>query len=205
MTAFPDLAVPELVGPIVRLEPLAEHHAADLALAAAEDRSSFGLTVVPDGQHATLHMIRDLLTEPTIAFAQVRVADGRAVGCTRFLNLRFRPDAATPFAVEIGGTWLAASVQGTGLNKAAKLLLLTCAFETWGVGRVDLLTDARNVRSRSAIVSIGATFEGILRQSQPSRAGGEEALLRDSAVHSIVAADWPGVRDALRQRVTAAT
>jgi RimJ/RimL family protein N-acetyltransferase len=188
--------VPTLVGPAVRLEPLAERHVPDLAAAATEDRASYAFTSVPDAAGMASY-VRELLDDPTaLPFAQVRVAGGRAVGATRYLNPRYA-GGATPYAVEIGGTWLAASAQGTGLNKAAKLLLLTHAFETWRVRRVDLLTDARNARSRAAIASLGAAFEGVLRSWQPSRVPGEEGLLRDSALFSIVAAEWPAVRDRL--------
>jgi RimJ/RimL family protein N-acetyltransferase len=192
--------VPALVGPVVRLEPLAERHIPDLVAAAGEDRSSYAFTSVPD-RAGMPGYVRELLDDPSaVPFAQVRVADGRAVGGTRYHNLRYAGGAA-PYAVEIGGTWLAGSAQGTGLNKAAKLLLLTHAFETWAVARVDLLTDARNARSRAAIASLGATFEGVLRSWQPSRAPGEDDLLRDSALFSIVAAEWPAVRDRLTVHV----
>jgi RimJ/RimL family protein N-acetyltransferase len=105
--------------------------------------------------------------------------------------------------VEIGGTWLSSSAQRTAMNTEAKLLLLTHAFEQWGVGRVDLKTDARNERSRNAMARIGGTFEGVLRQWQPSQVVGEENLLRDSAMFSVIAAQWPEVRDALKSRLTA--
>jgi N-acetyltransferase len=188
--------IPTLVGPHVRLEPVAERHVPDLVAAASEDRASYAFTTVPDAAGMAGY-VRAILADPTtLGFAQVRAAGGRAVGVTRFHHLRCL-DGTTPYAVEIGGTWLAASAQGTGLNKAAKLLLLTHAFETWGVRRVEMLTDARNARSRAAIASLGAVFEGVLRSWQPSRAPGEEGLTRDTAIFSIVAAEWPAVRDRL--------
>ena len=75
-------------------------------------------------------------------FVQVAVADGRPVGMTNYLELRFRDSDRVPFAVEIGGTWLGASAQRTGINVEAKLLLLGYAFDEWKVARVDLKTDA---------------------------------------------------------------
>ena len=115
--------------------------------------------------------------------------------------MRSRSTADPPYAVEIGGTWLAASAQRTGINIEAKLLLLTHAFDTWSVGRVDFKTDARNERSRGAIAALGATFEGILRNWQPSHAPGEEGRLRDSAMYSITAVEWPAVRSHLNERL----
>ena len=96
---------------------------------------------------------------------------------------------------------MAGSAQGTGINAEAKLLLLTHAFDAWNVGRVDLKTDARNARARAGILSIGATFEGVLRRWQPSQVPGEEAQLRDSAIYSVVDNEWPDVRSALERRV----
>ena len=111
------------------------------------------------------------------------------------------PDRDDVCAVEIGWTWLAASAQRTGINAEAKLLLLEFAFETMNVARVDIKTDARNERSRRAIVGIGATFEGVLRQWSPSRVPGEEGLMRDSAMFSVIAAEWPRVQAALQARL----
>jgi len=197
-----DVDVPVLAGRLVRLEPLSSAHVADLARAAAEDRSTYGLTTVPDGAAEVAEYVRRMTSSGGYApFAQVRTADGRAVGSTSFLTRRRRPDDGRLFAVEIGATWLAASAQGRGVNKEAKLLLLTHAFDVWGVGRVDLKTDARNDRSRRSIERIGARFEGVLRNWQPSHAAGEAGGLRDTAMFSIVASEWPAVRDRLRDVV----
>jgi RimJ/RimL family protein N-acetyltransferase len=146
-------------------------------------------------------VLADAATGATIPFAQVRLGDGSVVGVTRFLGPRHRPGAPFPYAVEIGGTWLAASAQRTGINVEAKLLLLGHAFDTWHAGRVEFKTDARNARSRTAIAALGAVFEGVLRNWQPSHAVGEHDRLRDSAMYSITAAEWPAVRDGLERRL----
>ncbi len=86
------------------------------------------------------------------------------------MDLRWWSGRDVPDEVEVGGTWLAASVQRTPLNTEAKLLLLGHAFEMWGVHRVALATDARNERSRAAIERIGARFEGVLRNHRFSYA-----------------------------------
>jgi RimJ/RimL family protein N-acetyltransferase len=106
-------------------------------------------------------------------------------------------DDPYPDEVEIGGTWLAASAQRTGINTEAKLLLLSYAFDHWGVGRVAICTDARNERSRRAIEGIGAQLDGVLRSHRPSTVPGEAGTLRDSALYSVVAERWPFVRDRL--------
>jgi RimJ/RimL family protein N-acetyltransferase len=201
----PRLDVPPLVGRLVRLEPLARSHAPGLAAAAAGDRGSFGYTPVPDGIDGTAAYVERLLASHTageaVPFAQVRAADGAPLGATRFMTLRFRDEGTVPYAVEIGGTWLGAGAQRTGVNIEAKLLLLGYAFDVWQVGRVDLKTDARNERSRTAITAIGASFEGVLRNWQPSHAPGEADRLRDSAMFAIVDTDWPAVRAALAARL----
>jgi RimJ/RimL family protein N-acetyltransferase len=114
------------------------------------------------------------------------------------MTIRRLDESSSPYAVEIGGTWLAGSTQRTGINTNAKLLLLDYAFTTFGVGRVDLKTDARNERSRAAISRIGASFEGVLRHWQPSLVAGEEGQLRDTAIYSILDVEWPDVRAGLR-------
>jgi RimJ/RimL family protein N-acetyltransferase len=190
---------PVLSGRRVRLEPLCADHVPDLAAAADEDRRTYGYTTVPGGAVDTAEYVRARLSPDFMPFAHVRTSDGRAVGSTSFLTFRHRPDDGRLFAVEIGGTWLAASAQATGINREAKLLMLTHAFEVWQVGRVDLKTDARNDRSRRSIEGIGARFEGVLRNWQPSLVEGEEGGLRDTAMFSIVAAEWPSVGECLRR------
>ena len=110
----------------------------------------------------------------------------------------------TPAEVEIGGTGLAGPAQRTPLNTEAKLLLLTHAFEQWGVFRVAICTDATNLRSRAAIERIGATFEGVLRRHRASMGHlGTAGQARDSAIFSITDHEWPGVRAMLRGRLDA--
>lgn len=186
-----------LAGSLVRLEPLGPEHEADLAAAAGEGRATFGLAAVPEPDGVDAYLAERTSLPDITPFAQVRVADDRAVGVTCFLNHRRRSADSDPYAVEIGGTWLAPSAQRTGINREAKHLLLTHAFEVWGCRRVDIKTDARNERTRTAIERLGATFEGVLRQWQPSQKPGEEHQLRDTAMYSILAEEWPAVRAAL--------
>ena len=198
---------PTLQGNLVRLEPLDGRHAADLALAVEEDRSTFGFTRVPRGWEVDDYLAAHFgraeagLMAP---FAQVRLMDGRAVGCTSFWDPRRWPDRDGFCAVEIGWTWLAASAQRTGINVEAKVLLMRYAFETLGVARVDLKTDARNGRSRRAIEGLGASFEGVLRSWSQSHMPGEEGLLRDSAMFSVLADEWPQVQARLLERLASA-
>jgi RimJ/RimL family protein N-acetyltransferase len=156
---------------------------------------------VPDGRTATAAYVAELLAGrdagEVVPFAQLEASTGRPLGCTRYAQLRYLPSAAAPYTVEVGGTWLAASAQRSGVNREAKLLLLRHAFEHWQVARVELRTDARNERSRTAIAALGARLEGVLRSAQPSAAAGEAGRLRDTAVFSVVAGEWPEVRSRL--------
>jgi RimJ/RimL family protein N-acetyltransferase len=199
MNEFED--VPALIGERVRLEPLGDEHVDALVVTANAERDSYRFTSVPDSVDAMAAYVRELAelrdAGAAYAFAQIRMRNDEVVGATRFLSLRRRTAALSPFAVEIGGTWLSAAAQRTGVNLEAKLLLMTFAFETWRVGRVDFRTDARNGQSRTAILGLGAQFEAVLRNWQPSQVRGEESMLRDSAMYSITDDDWPTVQAAL--------
>jgi N-acetyltransferase len=198
-------APPVLPGTLMRLEPLSMSHSADLVVAAEADRGSYGFTVVPRAgemdDYLAAHLDR-AKSGAMVPFAQVRHSDGRAVGATAYWDFRCWPDRPGQLcAVEIGWTWLAASAQRTGINTEAKFLLLEYSFETLRVARVDLKTDARNERSRRAIAGLGAMFEGVLRSWSPSRVAGEDGLMRDSAMFSVIAAEWPAVKAGLRERL----
>jgi RimJ/RimL family protein N-acetyltransferase len=195
---------PVLEGELVRLEPLEHRHAADLAVAAEENRGTYEFTWVPRADEVGAYIDTQLARAATgrlAPYAQVSVASGRALGTTSYWEPRSWLSDDRLDAIEVGFTWLAASAQGTGVNAEAKLLLFRHAFEEWGVSRVDLKTDARNSRSRAAIESVGARFEGVLRNWSRSSAPGEEGQLRDSAIYSITAGEWAECRAGLEKRV----
>ncbi len=100
-----------------------------------------------------------------------------------------------PDACEIGYTWLTRSAIRTAANTEAKLLMLAYAFETWQVLRVCFHTDARNQRSRAALERIGGKFEGTLRAHRMAA----DFIARDSLRYSILAAEWPDVKQRLSQ------
>ncbi len=119
----------------------------------------------------------------------VETPDGRLVGMTRFMRMN-----AAHKRLEIGGTFYAKSVQRSGVNTEAKLLLLTHAFEVMGCNVVQIRTDWFNRRSQAAIERLGAKRDGVLRNHQVTPDG----RLRDLVVYSIIASEWPGVRQNLR-------
>ncbi len=139
-----------------------------------------------------------------LPFAQRRTDTGDLVGCTRYLDMHWWRGRTQPDEIEIGGTWLGANAQQTGINTEAKCLLLSHAFETLGVWRVAICTDADNLRSREAILRIGATFEGILRNYR-LKYDTAQPEPRQTAVYSVIREEWPTVKTALSNRLDAAT
>ena len=198
----PALSCDALSGDVVRLEPLTPGHVPGLRRA-AEGAGPNAFAAVPTPDEVEDYVARSLARRDAGAyapFAQIEAATGRVVGHTAYLTPRWM-DGGRLFAVEIGSTWLAPAARGTAVNPAAKLLLMTQAFESWGVERLDIKTDARNAAARGAIAALGATFEGILRAWQPSLAPGEEGRTRDTAMFAITPQQWPGVRTRLVERI----
>ncbi|MFC8344537.1 GNAT family N-acetyltransferase [Streptomyces sp. NPDC057280] len=195
---------PPLEGELVRLEPLEHRHAPGLAAAAEEDRDTFEFTWVPRAHEVAGYIDAQLgrAADGKLApYAQISTATGRVVGTTSYWEPRSWRSPDRLDAIEIGFSWLARSAQGTGVNAESKYLLFRHAFEEWGVSRVDLKTDARNARSHAAIASVGARFEGVLRNWSRSWAPGEDGRLRDSAIFSVTAEEWPRIRPTLEARV----
>lgn len=119
-----------------------------------------------------------------IPFTQLD-ARGTPVGMTTYMNI----DHDTP-RVEIGSTWIGPGAQRGPLNTEAKRLLLGHAFEVWGCLAVEFRTHRLNQQSRRAIERLGAQLDGILRAHMRSPDG----TIRDTAVYSVTAADWPVTR-----------
>lgn len=189
-----------LAGRLVRLEPLALAHLEGLLAAAnAAAEEAFPFTWVPRTRDDLARWIDEALSLAAagraIPFATCAAADGRVLGSTRFGNLErwewlVPPGDPRPLdGVEIGWTWLARPAQRSGANTEAKLLMLRHAFTALRARRVTLKTDARNARSRAAIERLGARLDGVLRAHLPASDGGP----RDSAVYSVLEAEWPAV------------
>jgi len=200
-----------LSGASVRLEPLSPGHAQALVAAATSGpRDSYAFTRVPATLTDAIAYVDEALALQeagrALPFATVDATSGRVVGSTRFLNVEFWTwPAGSPFqrgeqvpdVVEVGATWLAPAAQRTAINTEAKLLMLAHAFEVWRVHRVSLLTDARNERSRSAILRLGARFDGVLRAARVAF----DDTIRDTAAYSILDSEWAAVKAGLRAKL----
>jgi len=180
----------------VVLEPLTAGHEAGL-LRAADDPALFAWMPVDMASSADA-LRRWLATSLENAEAgrevPYAILDRRSealVGSTRFLELRFEH-----LRVEIGWTWLTRSAWSTGVNVETKLLLLSQAFECAQIRRVEFKTDARNERSRGALIALGARFEGVLRRHMVVRDG----AARDSAYFSVLDYEWPELKPVLERR-----
>ena len=178
----------------VRLEPIAPRHEAELREACDVD-ASIWKELYPysmAGEHfapAWAGMLAAQAGGQVVTFAVV--ADGRCRGMTSYLAVD-PPNRS----LEIGGTYYAPELRGTAVNPAAKRLLLAHAFEA-GASRVQFKVDALNARSRAAVLKLGAVQEGILRQDRVTWTG----RVRDTVVFSVLAAEWPTVRDRLDARL----
>ena len=197
---LPGLDETRLSGHGVSLIPLAEEHADELLRAASQPETFLYFSACPtpwntDGMRG---YVRRLLAEPMVMPYAIREDSTRSlVGSTSFCDIR-----PANRGLEIGWTWYAPAGRGTRINPACKLLLLRSAFEiplfpTGPALRVQLKTDARNTRSRAALLKLGATFEGMLRQHVVMPDG----FVRSSALYSITAEEWPGVRAKLNERL----
>ncbi len=183
---------PTLTGRHVTLRPLVPEDRDALAAAAADGDltelffSNVAQLIDPDAFLAAAFKERDF--GRAMPFA-VEAPDGKLVGMTRYMRMH-----AGHKRLEIGGTFYAKSVQRSGVNTEAKLLLLTHAFDVMGCNVVQIRTDWFNRRSQAAIERLGAKRDGVLRNHQVTPDG----RMRDLVVYSIIASEWPGVRQNLR-------
>ncbi|CAG2143368.1 hypothetical protein LMG31506_02820 [Cupriavidus yeoncheonensis] len=181
-----------LSGRHATLEPLRAEHAEGLRAAAADgDLWKLWYTTVPAPERMEAEIARrlGLQEQGSMQPFAVRDADGELAGMTTYMNI----DAANR-RVEIGSTWYACRVQRTPLNTECKLMLLRHAFEQLECIAVEFRTHWMNHQSRTAIARLGAKQDGVLRNHTRMPDGS----LRDTVVFSIIASEWPAVRNHLQ-------
>lgn len=181
-----------LTGRHASLVPLAPAHA-DALSAAVRDGELWRLwtTAIPAPADMAAEIERRLALRAAGSMLPFTVLDGAGtpVGMTTYMHVD-----ATNRRVEIGSTWYAARVQRTPLNTECKRMLLQHAFEALDCIAVEFRTHRFNAASRRAIERLGAQLDGLLRCHQL----GADGTLRDTAVYSITAAEWPTVRTHLQ-------
>ncbi|WP_127112877.1 GNAT family N-acetyltransferase [Shimia sediminis] len=186
-----------LTGTHVSVTPLTQTHAADLAEATADgDLSKLWYTMVPTPEGVPGEIGNRLAQQAAGTMLPFAILDpsGKAVGMTTYMNI----DAANR-RLEIGSTWYRKSAQRGPMNTECKLLMLRHAFEVLDCIAVEFRTHRLNQQSRRAIERLGAQLDGILRSHMVMANG----TLRDTAVYSILAHEWPAVRANLEHRMQA--
>ena len=176
-----------LTGKFVRLEPMSEAHIPALAeIGVGQDFWHFMLYGDMKTEADMRNWVLDILSRKgDVPFVVIQLSSGRVAGATRYLNVMPKDRG-----LEIGGTWYGLDFQRTAVNTETKYLLLKHAFETLGCIRVQLKTDARNVRSQKAIERIGGVKEGVLRNHMILPDG----TIRDSVYYSILDSEWEGAK-----------
>lgn len=186
-----------LYGEHARLEPLDHDHADQLLEAGADDLIWRYMPVPrPRDREAMIAVIdrawRAAADRSEVPFAIVDAQTDRAIGSTRFLEIRHGDRA-----LEIGWTWLTPTAQRTPINTECKYLLLRHAFQDLGALRIQFKTDARNLQSQQAIERIGGVREGVLRHHSLRWDG----VYRDTVYYSILATEWPEAKAKLEARL----
>ncbi|WP_340171213.1 GNAT family protein [Lacinutrix sp.] len=137
--------------------------------------------------------LQDKVNKKSYPFIVLDKRKNEYVGSTRFYYYQLQYNT-----VQLGFTWYGKDFQGTGLNKNCKYLMLSFAFETLGMERVEFRADNNNKKSIAAMKSIGSTVEGVLRQNCSAPNGSR----RDSVVLSILKNEWfNGVKTSLASRL----
>ena len=185
-----------LEGQWIRLEPLSVDHVAgltDIGLE-AEIWRWMPVSVQSPGEMRALveTALADAADGSQVPFATIERASNRVVGSTRYMNI----DGANR-RLEIGFTWISPRWQRSPINTEAKLLMMRQAFDSLGALRVEFKTDSLNERSRAALLGIGATEEGTLRNHMVTYSGRR----RHSVYYSVIEEEWPRVKQHLEARL----
>lgn len=174
---------------VVRLEPLQpEHFKWLLPVAMHNDLWAFTMNKIHSQEDFKEYFntaLEEMKAKKSYGFAIYDKQQQEYAGSTRFLNIDFKHKR-----LEIGSTWIAPRLHGSGFNKHCKFLLLNYCFENLQLNRVELKTSLLNLRSQKAMLNIGAVKEGIFRRHMIN----DDGSLRDSVYFSFIKEDWPGIK-----------
>jgi len=182
----------------VRLEPLAEAHREGLRAACAADPQTWNelypFSMLDEHfEPIWTRLMTGDMSASAVSQAYAVMVDGKVGGMTSYLGIDL-----VNAKLEVGATYYQPDLRGGAVNPAAKRLMLGHAFES-GIRRLQLCVDAINARSRAAVLKMGAVQEGILRRDRVTWTG----RVRDTVYFSILADEWPTVRDRLDARLAA--
>jgi N-acetyltransferase len=186
----------ELKGECVRLVPISLDHLDGLWEAAKPDEIWTYMAATVRSKEEMEQMIASAIQKREKGSDYTFVVinqENRIIGSTRYLDIL--PEHKS---LEIGSTWYHPDVWRTRVNTECKYLLLRHAFETWEIGRVQLKTDSRNLRSQKAIERIGAVKEGTLRKDRKIAGG----YVRDTVFYSILQEEWDTVKKKLEGKLS---
>lgn len=178
------MTLPTLSHGGVRLEPLVETHRAALRAACDSDPDVWVMYPYSLAGPAFDDWWRSLADTPWRRWAVLR-AD-RVVGMSGVHRRE-------PTSSEVGSTFYHPAERGTGLNAIVKWLQLSWLFAEAHT-RVEFRVDARNARSRAAVLKLGATLEGIVRRDRITWTG----HVRDTCLFSITDGEWAAIEARLR-------
>lgn len=176
-----------------RLEPLTEsHYGALMAIALSNNKIwKFTLANITDERSFRNYFdtaLKERENKTSFPFAMFDKQANRYVGCTRYANISFKDKR-----LEIGWTWIDPLLQGSGINKHNKFLMLQFAFETLILNRVELKTAGTNLKSQRAMEKIGAVREGVLRKHSINDVG----VTRDTVYYSFINDEWPQIKESI--------
>ncbi|MED1201901.1 GNAT family N-acetyltransferase [Heyndrickxia acidicola] len=183
----------QLAGKRVKLLPLKEEHAEALFFVSKNPDiwtyfTSNQPQLLEDIEQYIAKALFERMNGSELPFVVWDNETNKIVGTTRYLNISI-PNKT----LEIGWTWYTPEVWRTRVNTESKYLLLRYCFEELNWNRVQFKTDARNERSRAAILRLGASFEGTIRRERIL----ENGQVRDSVLYSIIKEEWPFVKQRL--------
>ena len=175
---------------IVRLEPLEEKHYEQLLpVALNADLWQFTINKIRNENDFSNYFntaLEEKATCRSYPFALYDKQQQQYAGSTRFLSIDLRHKR-----LEIGNTWVAGYLHGSGFNKHCKFLLLRFCFETILLNRVELKTNLLNLRSQKAMLKIGAVQEGIFRKHMIN----DDGSRRDSVYFSFIDDEWAEIKE----------
>ncbi|MCZ2524887.1 GNAT family N-acetyltransferase [Streptomyces sp. HB2AG] len=191
MAAMPPAPV-VLEGRFLRLEPLSLRHVPDLYLGGGHDDEVWRWlpVVTPRSEREMRSLVEQRLAQQAaggaLLFAVVPRGTYRAAGWTAYVDVSVSDEC-----LGIGWSWLGRPLWATPVRLEMNLMTADHAFRGLGFGRVQWQVDHDDLRTRDAVLSLGATREGTLRRNVRRPDG----TWRDTVLFSLLASEWGRARE----------